>query len=260
MASWQENYKSKVISLEEALGKIKDEDQVITGLGGSEARYILRNIHTIADRVMNVTVVNCLPMENYEFFMNPLYSKKFFNETWFLNGGQRKVYSHGGVSFIPNHLHLAISKRLFHRKCNVFVGVATPPDKHGYISLSLGVTYERECLANADLVILEINDQLPRTFGDTIIKIDDVDFFVEHSEAPPILPNAEPGEKDKIIGKYIAELVEDGATIQLGIGGIPNAVGIALTHKGVLGFHSQYFVDGVIYLDDVAEMTDNKKR
>ena len=259
MVSWQEKYRSKVISLEEALSKIKDGDQVITGLGGSEARYFLRNIHTIAHRVNEVTVVTCLPTENYEFFMNPQYSKKIFNETWFLNSGQRKVYAHGGVSFIPNHLHLAIRKRLFQRKCNVFAGVATPPDKHGYISLSLGVTYERECITDADLVILEINDQLPRTFGDTIIHINDADFFVEHSEVAPIMNNTEPGEKDKIIGKYIAELVEDGATIQLGIGGIPNAVGKELLHKRDLGVHTEMFVDGMIDLIEEGAITGKKK-
>jgi len=259
MASWQEKYKSKVISLEEALSKIKDGDQVITGLGGSEARHFLRNIHTIADKVDDVTVVTCLPMENYEFFMNPQYSKKIFNDTWFLNGGQRKMYPQGGVSFIPNHLHLAISKRLHYRKCNVFVGMATPPDKHGYVSLSLGVTYERECIAAADLVILEVNDQLPRTFGDTIIHLDEVDYFVEHSETPPILPSAEPGEKDKIIGKYIAELVEDGSTIQLGIGGIPNAVAKELTHKKDLGVHTEMFVDGMIDLLEAGAINGKKK-
>jgi len=259
MASWQEKYKNKVISVEEALSKIKDGDQVITGLGGSEARHILRNIHTIADKVNDVTVVTCLPMENYEFFMNPQYSKKIFTETWFLSGGQRKVYTQGGVSFIPNHLHLAIGKRLYYRKCNVFIGTATPPDKHGYLSLSLGVTYEREAIDNADLVILEINDQYPRTFGDTIIHVDDVDFMVEHSEAPPILPNAEPSEKDKIIGKYVAELVEDGSTIQLGIGGIPNAVAAELTHKRDLGVHTEMFVDGMIDLIEAGAITGRKK-
>lgn len=259
MASWQDNYKRKVISLDDALSKIKDGDQIITGLGAGEARHFLRNVHKIADRVNEITVTTCLPTENYEFIMNPQFSKKIFNDCWFLSGGQRKMHPHGGVTFIPNHLHLAIAKRLAFRKCNIFFGTATPPDKHGYISLSLSVTYEPECVANADLVILEINDRLPRTFGDTIIHVNDVDFFVEHSEMPPIVPNPESSEEDKIIGKYIAELVEDGATIQLGIGGIPNAVGKELFTKRDLGVHTEMFVDGMIDLIEAGAINGSKK-
>ncbi len=259
MSSWQEEYKRKLISIDEALAKIKDGDQVITGLGAGESRFFLRNVHKIADRVKDVTVTTCLPMEDYEFFMNPQYSKTIYNDTWFLSGGQRKSYVYGGISFIPNHLHLAIPKRLFHRKCNVFFGTATPPDKHGFMSLSLSVTYEVECLENADLVIIEVNDKLPRTFGDTTFHVSQADFFVENSEAPPALPVAEPSEKDKIIGKYIAELVEDGATIQLGIGGIPNAVAIELMNKKDLGVHTEMFVDGMIDLIEAGVINNRKK-
>lgn len=259
MASWQEQYKSKVLSLEEALGKIKDDDQIICGLSGSEPRYILRNLHTIADRINNVTVVNCLPMENYEFFSNPQYNKKFSVESWFLSPGLRKAYSQGNITFIPNHLHFASTKRLHFRKCNVFLGTVTPPDKHGYMSLSLGVTYERDILEKAELSILQVNDKLPRTFGDTIIHVRDVDYVVEKTEDLPILHNGEINEKDKIIGRYIAKLVEDGSTIQLGIGGIPNAVAAELAHKKDLGIHTEMFVDGMIDLVESGAVTGRKK-
>lgn len=259
MASWQEEYKRKQISLDEALKKIKDGDQIITGLGGGEARYILRNLHTIANQVQDVTVTTCLSVENYEFFMNPQYNRSFYTETWFLNDGQRKVYNHGGVSFIPNHLHLAVAKRLHYQKCNIFFGTATPPDAHGYMSLSLSVTFEPECMENADLVIIEVNDRLPRTFGDTTFHISQADFFVEHSEAPPVVPNPESSEEDIIIGKYIADLVEDGATIQLGIGGIPNAVGKELFAKKDLGVHTEMFVDGMIDLIEAGAINGRKK-
>lgn len=259
MANWKEEYKRKLISLDQALDMIKDGDQIITGLGGGEARYFLRNLHKVAGKVKDVTVTTCLPVENYEFFMNPQYSDSFYTESWFLNSGQRKMNSQGAVSFVPNHLHLAIRKRLHYRKCSIFFGTATPPDKHGYMSLSLSVTYEPECLENADLVIIEVNDQLPRTFGDTIFHVSQADYFVEHSEAPPVVPNPESTEEDKIIGKYIADLVEDGATIQLGIGGIPNAVGKELFSKKDLGVHTEMFVDGMIDLIEAGAINNRKK-
>jgi len=259
MANWKEQYKSRVISLEEALNKIKDGDQVICGLGGSEPRYILRNLHTIAGKVKDVTVVNCLPLESYEFFMNPRYKESFFVEGWYFSPGLRKAFPQGNISFIPNHLHMAARKRLFHRKCNVLLGIATPPDRHGYMSLSLGVTYEREIMNQADLVILQVNEKLPRTFGDTIIHVADAHYFVEHTEDLPILPVAESEEKDKIIGKFIAELVEDGSTIQLGIGGIPNAAAKELAGKKDLGIHTEMFVDAMADLYEAGAITGRKK-
>ncbi|MBZ4655163.1 MAG: cat2 [Peptococcaceae bacterium] len=259
MTIWQEQYRAKVISLEEGLSKIKDNDQIICGLSGSEPRYILRHLHTIADRVKNVTVVNCLPLENYEFFMNPQYKESFFTEGWYYSPGLRKAHPQSNVSHIPCHLHLAARKRLFHRKCNVFLGIATPPDKYGFMSLSLGVTYEREVMENADLVILQVNEKLPRTFGDTIIHVSDVDYVVEHTEDLPLLPSAPSEEKDEIIGKYIAELVEDGSTIQLGIGGIPNAVAKELREKRDLGIHTEMFVDGMVDLYEAGAVTGRKK-
>jgi len=259
MATWQDQYKAKVVSLDEALSKIKDNDHIICGLGGSEPRYILRNLHKIADRVRNVRVTNCLPVENYEYFMNPQYQESFITESWFYSAGLRKAHPQGNVTFVPQHLHLALSKRLAHRKCNILLGIATPPDKHGNMSLSLGVTYERELIGQADLVILQVNDQLPRTFGDTIISVSDVDYVVEYSEPLPILPNAVPDEKDMMIGKYIAELVEDDSTIQLGIGGIPNAVAKELMTKKNLGVHTEMFVDGLIDLVEAGVINGSKK-
>lgn len=258
MNYWQEKYRTKVINLEDALNMIKSEDQIICGLAGSEARYVLRNLHHIAGRVKNVTVVNCLPLENYEF-MNPAYRESFFTESWYYSPGLRQAHKGGNVSHIPCHLHLAIKKRLNYRKCNVFLGIATPPDKNGFMSLSLGVTYERELMDQADLVILQINENLPRTFGDTIIHVNEVDYAVEHTEGLPLLPKGESEEKDRIIGRYIADLVEDGSTIQLGIGGIPNAVASELAQKKDLGIHTEMFVDGMVDLFEAGVVTGRKK-
>lgn len=259
MANWQDEYKSKVISLDEALAKVKDNDHIITGLGAGESRLFMRNLHKIAARVKNVVVTNCLPVENYEFFMNPQYKGSFMTDCWFYSGGTRKAHPQGTVRCVPQHLHLALSKRLAHRKCNIFMGVATPPDKHGNMSLSLSVTYEKDLIRQADLVILEVNDQFPRTFGDAMISVSDVDFVVEHSEKPPAIPIAQPDEKDRVIGKYIAEMIEDGSTIQLGIGGMPNALAQELITKKDLGVHTEMFVDSLIDLIEAGVINGRKK-
>jgi len=138
-------------------------------------------------------------------------------EGWFYTPTMRKTHAKRTVSFIPNHLHFAGTKRLQHRKADVFIGTASPMDKHGFLSLSLSVTYEKEMVENADFVILEINPNMPRTFGDTTVHISEVNYIIESEYEVPEFPVAIPTEKDKIIGKYIADLVEDGSTIQLGI-------------------------------------------
>ncbi|SHK56108.1 acetyl-CoA hydrolase/transferase family protein [Paramaledivibacter caminithermalis] len=255
----KEIYKSKLITIEEALSKIKTGDNIVSALSAAEPREILSKLHTIAHRVKDVNVVTCLPLAEYEYFSNPKYKDSFFMEGWFYSPEMRKAHKNGNVSFIPNHLHFAASKRLVHRKTNIFLGTASTMDKHGFLSLSLSATYEREMIENADIVILEVNPNMPRTFGDTIIHISEVDFVVEVDYKVPEIPILKPSEKDRIIGKYIADLVEDGSTIQLGIGGIPNAVAAELMNKKDLGIHTEMFTDGMVDLYEAGVITGKKK-
>ncbi len=132
-------------------------------------------------------------------------------------------------------------------------------DKHGYLSLSLSATYEREMIENSKVSIIEVNDQLPRTFGDTIIHISEIDHLVENSYPIPELPMIKPGELDREIGKHVATLVEDGSTIQLGIGGIPNAVATELKKKKNLGIHTEMFTDGMVELYLSGAVTNREK-
>ncbi|MBQ9730783.1 MAG: 4-hydroxybutyrate--acetyl-CoA CoA transferase [Bacilli bacterium] len=242
------DYKSKIITIEEALKLVKSNDHIVTGLGSSEAKAFLKQLHTIADRVENVTVNNCLPMDNYEFFTNPAYVKNFGVDGWFYNPGLRKAHKQGNISFIPNNLHFAASKRLDHIHPNIYVGNGTYPDEHGFISLSLGNVYEKAAIEAADIVIIECNKNCPRTFGDVELHIDDVNYIIETDYAIPEIPDAEPNEKDLAIGRYIAEYIQDGDCIQLGIGGIPNAVAKSLYGKKNLGVHTEMLTSEMVKL------------
>ena len=242
------DYASKLITVEEALNLVKSNDHIVTGLGCSEAKAFLRQLHTIADRVTNVTVNNCLPMDNYEFFMNPAYAKNFGVDGWFYNPGLRKAHKQGNISFIPNNLHFAGSKRLACIHPNIYIGNGTYPDEHGFISLSLGNVYEKEMLEAADLVMIEINKNCPRTFGEVEVHVSDIDYMIETDYPMPILGDVEPNEKDLIIGKYIADYIKDGDCIQLGIGGIPNAVAKSLYGKKNLGVHTEMLTNEMVRL------------
>jgi acyl-CoA hydrolase len=156
-------------------------------------------------------------------------------------------------------LHRAATDRMYAKKPNIYMGTCTPPDSHGNVLLGMSLTYEKDVLENADLVILEVNEKMPRAFGDTLVNVRDVDIFVENTQAVPEMPGMQPGPIDLMIGGHIAELVEDGSTIQLGIGGIPNAAALALKDKHDLGVHTEMFVDSMMELYEMGVITNAKK-
>lgn len=251
--------KSKYITVEEAIKLIKSGDHVISGLGGSEPKLIMERLHELPSDVKDVHVMTCLPMGTYPYYMDKQYRDQFLMEGWFYSGAMRKVHKDKTVSFIPNHLHFAGKKRNDFHKPNIYMGNCTPPDKHGYVSIGLGAVYEREMIELAEIVIMEVNPNVPRTFGDTIIHVSEIDYMIEANYPLPELPILEPNEKDKKIGALIADYIEDGSTIQLGIGGIPNAVAQALIHKKDLGIHTEMFTDGMVDLYNAGAITNAKK-
>ncbi|MBP8640303.1 MAG: acetyl-CoA hydrolase/transferase family protein [Oscillospiraceae bacterium] len=252
------DYRTKLVDIDQALALVKSGDVIVTGLGAAEAGLFMSRLHTIADRVRNVTVTNCLPTHPSEIY-DEKYADSFFVDGWFYSPELRKSHKNGNISFIPNHLHLSALKRLDYVRPNIFVGAASMPDKHGFVSLSLSNTYERRMLDAADMVILEINPNMPYTLG-SYVSVDEVDYFVQADYAAPTIAEAPFSEKDVIIGKYIADMVPDGSCIQLGIGGIPNAVAAALENKNDLGVHTEMLTTGMMRLANMGVINGRRKQ
>ncbi|WP_201582798.1 acetyl-CoA hydrolase/transferase family protein [Psychrobacter jeotgali] len=248
----------KSISVTEALKLVKNDQHIVTGLGAGEAKLFMESLHTIADDVVNVTVTNCLSPYHPTFY-DKKYKKSFNIDSLFFSPSMRKAHKHGNAEFVPNHLHLAGTDRLKHITPDIYVGVATPPDKHGFMSLSLSNTYEKQMIAKAKLVILEVNANYPRTFGDVEVHIDDIDYMIEVDYDAPVLADIEPNDKDLKIGELIAEQIQDGDTIQLGIGGIPNAVAVCLRDKKDLGVHTEMLTSGMLDLIEQGVISGKKK-
>jgi acyl-CoA hydrolase len=261
MKSYQDIYQSKLVSIEEAVARIKSNDDVIVAQCASEPQGCMSKLHLVAGKVEDVKVFSVLTLKPYDFYMKPEMKGHFELCSWFHAPGSRAAIAAGAgtVTYVPNMLHLAASDRIYAKKPNVFIGTCTPVDEKGFVSLSLGITYEKDVIEAADLVILEVNKNLPRTLGDTHVHVRDVDLFVEHNQEVPTLPEPSPSPTDLAIGAHIAELVPDGATLQLGIGGIPNAAALALENKHDLGVHTEMMVDSMMKLYELGVVTNKKK-
>jgi acyl-CoA hydrolase len=257
--SYEELYKQKVISAEDAVQKVNSDDEIYVSVAASEPAGLLSKLHIIKERVRNVSVVMTLPLGAYDFYMKPDMKDHFLLNAWYYGAGCRQVHDTGTVSYCPTHVHDAVTKRAPLKKNKIYFGTAAPMDKHGYLNLSVGMMIEKDALDYADLVVIEVNENLPRTHGDTQIHIRDIDFIVENTRKVPALPLVQPTEKDKIIGQFIADLVEDGSTIQLGIGGIPNAAALFLNNKKDLGVHTEMIGDSFVDLFEAGVITGRRK-
>jgi acyl-CoA hydrolase len=254
-------YQSKKISIPEAVGLVKSNDTLAIAIAASEPPGLLAELGRHKDRLENVHTWVCLPMRPYDYATKPEMNGHFFVENWFYGAPDRKVHPQGRMSYIPNNLHRASTDKLLATggKLNVFWGTATPPDSRGFMSLSLGLVIEKQLIEAADLVVLEINENLPYTLGDTQLHISDVDYVVENHVPIFELPNGESSAAEQAIGGYIAELIEDGSTLQLGIGGIPNAITAFLMDRHDLGVHTEMFVDGLVDLYEAGVINNKKK-
>jgi acyl-CoA hydrolase len=260
MKDYAAEYTKKVISIEEAIGKIESGMEIVLNqMGVPEG--LMDQLHTIADRVSDVKVFVAITGKPFEWYLNPDMAGHFEYCSWFHGPATRAgmATNPAGVCFVPNLLHSIGPDYARARKPNIFYGSCTPPDKHGYVSIGLSCVYERSAMEKADVVVMEVNRNLPRLMGETAVHIDDVDFFVENDYMPMNIPDIEPNETDLIIGKLVADLVEDGSTIQLGIGGIPSAVGKCLTEKNDLGVHTELLGDTMMHLHELGNITNKKK-
>jgi acyl-CoA hydrolase len=179
-----ELYKQKRLSIPEAVSLVQSHQTIAVGLAGSEPPGLLGEQGNHKDRLEDVAIWIALPLRQYDFVLKPEMAGHFFIENWFYGAPDREVQPQGRTSYIPNNLHAAARVRLEAAGGNldIYWGTATPPDERGYMSLLLGIVYEKYLIERADLVILEINENLPWTLGDTHIHISDVDYVVENPQ------------------------------------------------------------------------------
>jgi acyl-CoA hydrolase len=259
MISYSEQYAAKKIDVFDALTKIKSDSVVWTSFNAAEPTLFLNNLHTIGDRVINVQLRHAGVFRPYQFVMDPAMKGHILPASGFSDEYSRAMHDNHSTMFIPMHLHNGLPRSGVLDKIDVFVCAVAPMDQNGYFRMALDNVCEMDVAEVAKMIILEINPNFPRTHGDNIIHISDVDYLYESDIPLVTIPDMEPGELDMAIGKNVASLVPDGATIQLGIGSIPDAVAKFFREKNDLGVHTEMITTSVAMLAKEGVINGKKK-
>lgn len=256
--SWQQLYESKVISVEEAAGKVKSGDRVVLGHAVGEPAAVIEEMVAHKENYKDVEIVHMVAMGKAGY-AKPGMEGHFRHNAIFVGGTTRDAVASGRGDFTP--CFFSEVPKLFRTSLPVDVALiqVTPPDEHGYCSFGVSNDYTKPAAECAKLVIAEVNDQMPRTMGDCFIHISEIDYVVESSHPVIELKPARIGEVERAIGENCASLIEDGATLQLGIGAIPDAVLLFLKDKKDLGIHSEMISDGVVELVEAGVITNKAK-
>lgn len=265
MKTNQELYQSKLMSADQALDLIQDGDYIFSAQAGGEPIEIMSHLQHLKETGVKGCHLNtCLPLRDYPCFHDQELKGILDHNAWFMSGALRKAYrEERTVSPVPQSSTSILRKTL--QRCEyehwrpVVICTVSPMDQHGYMSLSISAIYEMDLIRYGALVLVEVNPNFPRTFGDTQVHVSQVDAIVEAEHPIPIARLAAYTETDATIGKYIADLIEDGSTIQLGIGNIPNAVANELRTKKHLGIHTEMFTETMIDLLECGAVDNSQK-
>ena len=238
----------KAVTASKAVEVIKSNDRVYIQAAAAVPQELINAMTERHEELRNVEVCH-LHLEGETPYADPKYSESFHVNSFFIGKNVRHTLKAGNGSYTP--VFLSELPLLFKRNIlpvDVALIQVSTPDRHGYCSLGVSVEGSLAAIANAKHVIALINYQMPRVHGEGIIHISELDTFVEVNRPLPELILPEPTEIESKIGDYIAELIEDRSTLQMGIGSIPNAVLSRLGNHKDLGLHTEMFSDGVIDL------------
>lgn len=248
MANVMELYQLKLKSAQEAVNLVESGEHIVFPVGAGEPPGLMDALAERKDELYDVEICQILPMKK-AVYMQKEFAPHIRHNSWFTSGATRQGVNEGWMDFSPNYFHEVprlIEGGLF--SCDIVMATVSPMDKHGFFSLGVGVDYTLTATKVAKKVILEVNENMPRTLGNCFIHISEVACIIENNLPLPSLTIPEITGTEEAIGNYVAELIEDGSTIQVGFGGIPNAITKALLTKKDLGIHTEMVTDGMVDL------------
>ena len=258
MKAWQRDYQQKSTTAAEAVKFVKPGDRIVFSHACGEPRILPRELLKRVEELGDVQIIHQVPMGE-ALYCRPEYARCFRHIALFAGGPTREAIWEGRGDYLPRFNSEIPS--LFESQWPIDVAMVTvsPPDRHGFCSLGISVDWTRKGVECAKVVIAEANKNMPRVHGDSFIHVSQMDHIVEVDVPLYELNKKKMTEVEERIGRNIAELIEDECCLQLGIGGIPDAVLANLTGFRDLGIHSEMIADGVMDLVEKGVITGAKK-
>jgi len=257
--SVQSLYQQKRMSPADAIAVVKNGDTIVVPTGVGEPPALLNALSEARRNYRDVKVSQILPLRKYGY-IDPETQENIRHVAYFFGGATRPGGQEGWIDYLPayfSELPVLIERGL--SPSEVVFTMASPMDDHGYFSLSLGTDYTMAAVQKARAVVLEVNPNVPFANGNCHIHISEVAALTESSD--PLLEVGLPkiGPVQEAIGGYVAEMIPNGATLQIGYGGIPDAVVMQLTNKHDLGIHTEMIGDGIMTLVEAGVVNNRKK-
>jgi len=252
-------FRQKVVSAERALEAVRSGNRIWVHEGNATPAPLIQALLDRAPQLRDVEIVHMLTLGRADYTL-PEYEGHFRHSGLFLGGNVRPAVAAGRADYTP--ICLSEIEKLFwsgEMPLDVALIQTSPPDEHGYLSLGTSIDCTLSAAQCARHVIAEVNDRMPRTLGDTFLHIDKVSAIVETSRPLLELPSVPSSELQHRIARQVAPLIPDGATLQLGVGGLPNAVLESLYDHRDLGIHSEMCPDGVVPLIEAGVITGGRK-
>ena len=257
--SWRDEYQKKVVTAERAVKGISSGDNVYIHSGCAEPEILVKALIARAESLRDVRIYHILTVGNADY-VQPEYSKSFRHAAFFIGPNTREAVQSGRADYVPVFLsdipRLMTSGAL---RIDVALLQVTPPDDHGFCSLGVALECSKTAALSASYVIAQVNPRMPRVWGDTFIPVNRLDAVVEVDVPLLEMPRDPIDDLHRRIGQHVSTLIEDGCTLQIGIGGIPDSVMEFLTDRRHLGVHTEMFSDGLVDLVASGAVTGDQK-
>jgi acyl-CoA hydrolase len=256
---WELIYAQRAKSAPEALAPLQSRQRVFIGSNCAEPQTLVEALTAAGDRLTDIEVLHILTMGTAPYSA-PRYEHHLHHNAFFIGPNVREAINACRADYTP--IFLSEVPALFRSgqiPLDYALVMVSPPDRHGYCSLGISVDVVRAAVQSAKHVIAEVNPLMPRTLGDSYIHVREIDSFVDSARPLLELPPAAQTEVTARIGRNVADLIEDGSTLQLGIGAVPDAVLSCLLDKRDLGIHTEMFSDGILPLVEAGVLTGKRK-
>ena len=259
---WPDDYLRKRHSAQEAIARIRPGQRVFIGTSCGEPQHLVKELAAQSGNFTDIEVVRLLSLETAPLTLmaNEKSSNAFTVRSFYSGSGIPRALAGNRRFFTPINLS-AVPRLFMSRQIPIHVALiqVSPPDDFGWMSLGISVDVTLSAALSADLVIAQVNPRMPRVLGRSFIHVDDVDVVVEHEEDLLTVGDVVELEAGKMIGRFVARLIEDGSTLQLGLGATPQATLLAMEDKNDLGVHTEFLTDGLLGLISRGVITNRKK-